>query len=207
MKLSRGLITLLAIGLVVLALLGWFVGGYNGLVTQRNKVEKAEAQLQSAYQRRFDLVPNLVESVKGAQAQEQKVFGDIAAARTQYGNAKTTEDKLIASQQYESALSRLLVVVENYPDLASNQTVQNLMVQLEGTENRIKVERDNYSSVATDYNTMIQRFPRNILAGLFGFDRKPLYASDQGADVSPKVDLTPAPTAPTNTTTQPAPAQ
>jgi len=205
MKLSRGLMTLGIVGVLVLAMLGWFVGGYNGLVTQRNKVDKAAAQLQSAYQRRFDLVPNLVESVKGAQAQEQKVFGDIAAARTKYGNATSTEDKLAASQQYESALSRLLVVVENYPDLASNQTVQNLMIQLEGTENRIKVERDNYSSVATDYNTMIQRFPRNILANLFGFDEKKLYTADTGADVAPKVQLTqPTPATPTTTETAPA---
>lgn len=190
MKLSKGLITLGVVGVVVLSLLGWFVGGYNGMVTQRNKVDQASAQLASAYQRRFDLVPNLVESVKGAQAQEQKVFGDIAAARTQYGNAKTTDEKLAASQQYESALSRLLVVVENYPELRSTETVQNLMIQLEGTENRVKVERDNYSAVATTYNTMIQRFPKNILAGMFGFDEKKLYIADAGAETAPKVDLT-----------------
>ncbi|MBL8122380.1 LemA family protein [Candidatus Saccharibacteria bacterium] len=190
MKLSKGMMIFAVVGVVVLALLGWLVGGYNGLVTQRNKVDQAAAQLASAYQRRFDLVPNLVESVKGAQAQEQKVFGDIAAARTQYGNAKTTDDKLAASQQYESALSRLLVVVENYPDLASTQTVQNLMIQLEGTENRIKVERDNYSAVATSYNTMIQRFPRNVLAGMFGFDKRDLYTAETGAETAPKVNLT-----------------
>ena len=190
MKLSKGLITLGVVGVVVLSLLGWFVGGYNGMVTQRNKVDQASAQLASAYQRRFNLVPNLVESVKGAQAQEQKVFGDIAAARTQYGNAKTTDEKLAASQQYESALSRLLVVVENYPELRSTETVQNLMIQLESTENRIKVERDNYSAVATTYNTMIQRSPKNILAGMFGFDEKKLYTADAGAETAPKVDLT-----------------
>lgn len=190
MKLSKGMMTLGIVGVLVLSLLGWFVGGYNGLVTQRNKVEQAAAQLDSAYQRRFDLVPNLVESVKGAQAQEQKVFGDLAAARTQYGGAKTTEDRLAASQQYESALSRLLVVVENYPELRSVETVQNLMIQLEGTENRIKVERDNYSAVATTYNTMIQRFPKNILAGMFGFDKKDLYTAQTGAENAPKVNLT-----------------
>ena len=190
MKLSKGMMTLGIVGVLVLSLLGWFVGGYNGLVTQRNKVDQAAAQLDSAYQRRFDLVPNLVESVKGAQAQEQKVFGDLAAARTQYSGARTTEDRLAASQQYESALSRLLVVVENYPELRSVETVQNLMVQLEGTENRIKVERDNYSAVATTYNTMIQRFPKNILAGMFGFDKKGLYTAQTGAENAPKVNLT-----------------
>ena len=103
---------------------------------------------------------------------------------------ETTEDRLAASQQYESALSRLLVVVENYPELRSVETVQNLMIQLEGTENRIKVERDNYSAVATTYNTMIQRFPKNILAGMFGFDKKDLYTAQTGAENAPKVNLT-----------------
>lgn len=190
MKISKGLLTLGIVGVVVLVLLGWVVGGYNGLVTARNNVNKAAAQLDSAYQRRFDLVPNLVESVKGAQAQEQKVFGDLAAARAKYSGAATTDDKLAAAGEYNSALSRLLVVVENYPELKSNETVQNLMVQLEGTENRIKVERDNYSSAATDYNTMIQKFPKNILAGMFGFKEKTLYTADNGASTAPKIDLT-----------------
>lgn len=190
MKLSKGMTILAVLGVLFLSLLGWFVGGYNGMVTQRNKVDQAAAQLDSAYQRRFDLVPGLVESVKGSQLQEQKVFGELAAARTQYGGAKTPEDRLAAAGQYESALSRLLVVVENYPQLTSNQNVQNLMVQLEGTENRVKVERDNYSAVATQYNTMIQRFPKNILAGLFGFDKKDLYRAQTGAENAPKVDFT-----------------
>lgn len=194
MKLSKGLITLVAVGVVILALLGWTVAGYNSMVTMRNNVNQATAQLDSAYQRRFDLVPNLVESVKGAQAQEQKVFGDLATARTKYGSAQTADDRLAASTQYESALSRLLVVVENYPDLKSTQTVQDLMVQLEGTENRVKVERDNYSAVATTYNTAIQRFPRNVLAGLFGFKEKDLYKADAGAFTAPKVNLTPSTT-------------
>lgn len=190
MKVSKGLITLGVVGVVVLAVIGWVVGGYNGLVTQRNAVDNSFAKVDSAYQRRFDLVPNLVESVKGAQAQEQKVFGDLATARTKYGNASSAEDRVAAASQYESALSRLLVVVENYPDLKSNETVQNLMIQLEGTENRIKVERDNYSTEVTKYNTSIQKFPRNILAGVFGFDKKTVFQSDSGASSAPKVDLT-----------------
>lgn len=190
MKLSKGLLTLGIVGVVVLIIVGWMVGSYNSMVGQRNDVDKALSYVDSAYQRRFDLVPNLVESVKGAQAQEQKVFGDLAAARTKYGNASTAEDRVAAAGQYESALSRLLVVVENYPDLRSNETVQNLMVQLEGTENRIKVERDNYSTVVTNYNTSIQRFPRSVLAGMFGFDKKDVYKADSGAGTAPKVDLT-----------------
>lgn len=198
MKFSKGLIVLVVVGVFILSMLGWMVGGYNSMVTMRNKVNQATAQLDSAYQRRFDLVPNLVESVKGAQAQEQKVFGDLATARTNYGNAQTADDRLTASTQYESALSRLLVVVENYPELTSTQTVQDLMVQLEGTENRVKVERDNYSAVATEYNTAIQRFPRNILAGLFNFNEKDLYKADAGASAAPKVNLTPTTTNTTN---------
>ncbi len=188
-NLSKGLIALLAVGVIVLGLVGWAVSGYNSLVGQRNQVDKAMAQLDSAYQRRFDLVPNLVESVKGAQNQEQEVFGDLAEARTKYAGAETAEERMATTGQYESALGRLLVVMENYPELKSTQTVQDLMTQLEGTENRIKVERDNYSTVATDYNTMIQRFPRNILAGMFGFEKKDLYTADTGASTAPKVDL------------------
>lgn len=193
MKLSKGLIVLGIVGVLVLSLLGWFVGGYNDMVTQRNKVDTAFSKVDSAYQRRFDLIPNLVESVKGAQAQEQKVFGDLANARARYSGAQTQEAKIAAATQTESALSRLLVVVENYPELRSNETVQNLMVQLEGTENRIKVERDNYSETANTYNTSIQRFPRNLLAGLFNFEKKPLFESNSGADIAPDVDLTPTP--------------
>lgn len=197
---SKKLIILLSVGLGLLAVLGWLTGTYNNLITQRNNVDNALAKIDSAYQRRFDLVPNLVESVKGAQAQEQKVFGDLAAARAQYSGAATPEQRLQAAGQYESALSRLLVVVENYPDLKSNETVQNLMVQLEGTENRIKVERDNYSDAVTQYNTAIQRFPRNIVANMFGFDKRDVYQAATGADVVPKVNLT-------TPTTQTAPTQ
>lgn len=184
------MMALAIIGVIALFIGSWFVGGYNSLVTQRNKVDNALALLDSAYQRRFDLVPNLVESVKGAQTQEKAVFTAIAEARTKYGNAGTVEQRMSATNDYESALSRLLVVVENYPDLKSTQTVQDLMVQLEGTENRIKVERDNYSTAATTYNTSIQKFPRNILAGMFGFEKKDLYKADTGASTAPKVNLT-----------------
>lgn len=190
MKFSKGMKITAIVGVVVLLLGGWLASGYNGMVTQRNKVDKALAQLDSAYQRRFDLVPNLVESVKGAQAQEQKVFSDLANARSRYAGASTAASKAQAATEYDGALSRLLAVVENYPQLTSTQTVQDLMVQLEGTENRVKVERDNYSAVATDYNTMIERFPRNILASIFGFDKRELYKADSGASSSPKVDLT-----------------
>lgn len=206
MKLSKGLIGLILVGVLALSIFGWLTGTYNHLVGQRNNVDNALAKVDSAYQRRFDLVPNLVESVKGSQLQEQKVFKDLADARSKYSGAGSAEDRVAAAGEYNSALSRLLVVVENYPELKSNQNVQNLMVQLEGTENRIKVERDNYSNTVTEYNTNIQRFPRNIVAGLFGFDKRDVYKADSGAGTAPKVDLT-TPTTTTTTTTTTTDAQ
>lgn len=189
MKLSRGLIISAVIGIIILILVGWVAGGYNSLVGQRNNVDNKLAALNSAYQRRFDLVPQLVNVAQSAQIQEQKVFGDIADARTRYSGASTPEARAQAGSQLDGVLSRLLVIVENYPQLSSNQTLQNLMIQLEGTENRVKVERDNYSTAATGYNTSVQRFPTNILAGMFGFDKKPLFEAQSGAENAPEVDL------------------
>ena len=201
-NISRKLLALGVAAFLVLSVGGWLAGTYNNLIGQRNNVDNALAKVDSAYQRRFDLVPNLVESVKGSQLQEQKVFKDLADARSKYSGAGNAEDRVAAAGEYNSALSRLLVVVENYPELKSNANVQNLMVQLEGTESRIKVERDNYSNTVTEYNTNIQRFPRNIVAGLFGFEKRDVYKADSGAGTAPKVDLTtPSSTTTTTTTT------
>ncbi len=202
MKGSKRLITLGIVGFFLLAVGGWMVGSYNALVGLRNGVDNAIGKLDSAYQRRFDLVPQLVETAKGAQIQEQKVFGDLAAARAKYSGASSPEQRVQAAGQYESALSRLLVVVENYPELKSNDVLKGLMVQLEGTENRIKVERDNYTDAVTSYNNNVQRFPRAIVAGLFGFDKKEVYKATSGAEVAPNVNFTNQ----TNTTQQTAPA-
>lgn len=205
MKLSSKLIVLGIVGFFLLAIGGWVAGSYNALVGLRNDVDRSIGKLDSAYQRRFDLVPQLVEVAKGAQLQEQKVFGDLAEARTRYSSGSTAEARVAAAGQYESALSRLLVIMENYPQLSSNATLNNLMIQLEGTENRIKVERDNYTDTVALYNNNVQRFPRAIIAALFGFDAKTVYKATQGADVAPKVDFT---TRQQNTTTpQTAPAQ
>ena len=199
---SRKLLILGVLAFLVLSTLGWLAGTYNHLVGQRNNVDNALAKVDSAYQRRFDLVPNLVESVKGSQLQEQKVFGDLASARAKYSGAGNAEDRVAAAGEYNSALSRLLVIVENYPELKSNQNVQNLMVQLEGTENRIKVERDNYSTAVTEYNTNVQRFPRNIVAALFGFDKRDVFKANDEASTAPKVDFTPTTTTTTPQTTE-----
>lgn len=204
MKLSKGIIALIVAGGLLFLVGGWIAATRNGFVTKSNAVTQAEGNLASAYQRRFDLIPGLVESVKGSQLQEQKVFGDLADARSRYAGASTNEQRIQAGEQTNSALGRLLVVMENYPQLTSNQNVQNLMVQLEGTENRVKVERDNYTKAVTDYNNAVQVFPGNIVAGLFGYDKKQVYTAQNGAEQAPKVDFTPD--TPTTTEATPAPA-
>lgn len=183
---------LVAVGVVValLVIIGGILGGfYNSFITKSKAVDNQWAQVEAQYQRRFDLIPNLVEATKGTLKQEQKVFGMIADARTKYSGAATTQDKIAAQKQMDFALSRLLVIVENYPQLKSNETIQQLMVQIEGTENRISVERRRYNDLATEYNTGIARFPGVMFAGIFGFKDKPLFKSEAGAEKSPKVNL------------------
>ncbi|MCX6779443.1 MAG: LemA family protein [Candidatus Magasanikbacteria bacterium] len=175
--------------LVVVIIVGYLVGTYNGLVKGREGVDAAWAQVEAQYQRRFDLVPNLVESVKGVMKQEQKVFGDLAEARTRYAGAQTSEDKVGAANQMEGALARLLVVMENYPQLKSAEATQTLMAQLEGTENRISVERSRYNETVKNYNVSVKVFPRNILAGWFGFSTRTMFQAAEEAATAPKVNL------------------
>ncbi|MCX6005821.1 MAG: LemA family protein [Chloroflexi bacterium] len=162
---------------------------YNGLVTKSQAIDAQWAQVETQYQRRFDLIPNLVNSVKGMMKQEQAVFDAIAQARTQYGSATTVDAKAVAAGQVESALGRLLAIVENYPELKSSQNVTTLMDELAGTENRISVERQRYNELVKDYNTQIKTFPTNMLAGMFGFTEKQYFQSVSGAAQPPKVEL------------------
>jgi LemA protein len=184
---------LVIVGVVVvlgLCVLGSAVTTYNSLVTLEQDVANKQAQVEVVLQRRFDLIPNLVNSTKGVLTQEQKVFGDIADARTRYaGTQAGTTDRVDAANQLESSLSRLLVIVENYPDLKSNQTVQDLMTELAGTENRISVERQRYNESVTTFNTKIKTFPTNLFAGMFGFKAKSLFEAVSAADTAPVVDL------------------
>ena len=177
---------LIALGVIV-AIGLYLVGFYNNLVIAREKVDNQWAQVQTAYQRRFDLIPNLVETVKGVAKQEQQVFGDIADARTRYAGAQTPESKVAAANQLESGLSRLLVIVENYPQLKSSESYQTLMAQLEGTENRINVERQRFNDAVRDYNLAIKRFPGSILAGGFGFTERAYFEAAQPAQTAPAV--------------------
>lgn len=165
------------------------VSSYNSFVSGDEKVTGQWSQVENQLQRRFDLVPNLVSTVKGIAGQEQKVFGDIAEARTRYSGASNTNDKALYASQYESALSRLLVIAENYPVLKSSDSYNNLMVQLEGTENRIAVERMKYNDLVRDFNVKVKRFPSNVVAKIFGFSEKQYFEVADEAKSVPKVDF------------------
>jgi LemA protein len=165
------------------------VGSYNGLVGREAAVDQSFADLDAQLQRRNDLIPNIVSAVRAALKQEQAVFGEIARARQGYAGARTIDEKAKASTQVESALARLLVIVEQYPQLRSNDNIRDLQVQLEGTENRVAQARREYNGVATSYNVNIRQFPRSIIAGLFGFDRKPLFNAQPAARNAPQVNL------------------
>ncbi|MBU0646905.1 LemA family protein [Patescibacteria group bacterium] len=181
------IIVLTAIAVVVVAIVFYGWGVYNKIVTANEAVNGQWAQVETQFQRRFDLIPNLVETVKGAMQQEQKVFGDLAEARTRYAGAKTADAKAEAVGGVESAFARLLVVMENYPQLKSVETTQTLMAQLEGTENRVSVERKRFNDLARDFNVMIKRFPAKLFASSFGFSEKKYIQSVAGAENAPAV--------------------
>lgn len=172
---------------VLALLLVWSVSTYNNFITQSNSIDAQWKQVEVQYQRRYDLIPNLVNSTKGLMAQEQKVFGDIAQARTKYGQAQNPEAKVQAANQLDSALSRLLVVVENYPQLKSDQAVLSLMDELSGTENRIAVERRRYNDQVRAFNTSIATFPGNVFAGVFGFKPRTYFNATTGSENAPQV--------------------
>lgn len=187
---KSALITLGVIAAIVLFVGMWWMGTYNALVTQNQAVSTSWSNVQTQYQRRFDLVPNLVAATKGALQQEQSVFGAIADARTHYaGAAPGSNDQVQATSQYDSAISRLLVIMENYPQLASLQNVRDLTTELAGTENRIQVARDRYNDQVMSYNVLVQRFPSSIVAGISGFQTRDLFQADQGAATAPVVNL------------------
>lgn len=182
----------LVVGIIIAAILVIavaFFSYYNRFVTASEGVDNQWAQVETQYQRRFDLIPNLVESVKGIMKQEQAIFGQIAEARTRYAGAATVNDKVAAADEVESALSRLLVIMENYPELKSAENVTTLMAQLEGTENRVAVERGRYNDAVRGYNIMVKRFPGSFFAGLFGFGERNYFAAASGAENSPEVNF------------------
>ena len=197
--------------LVVLLILAFVVGSAyvsrrNQMAIKREAVNAAWAQVDVVLQRRADLIPNLVQTVKGYAVQEQTVFGDIAAARAAMMGAKTPADKIAANGQLDSALSRLMVIVENYPQLKSDQNFMRLQDELAGTENRIAVERKRYNDTVQDYNTYISLFPNSLVASFAGFARNDAYfKTEEGARQAPKVNFDYSKPAPAPAPT-PAPA-
>lgn len=186
-------IALIVVGVIVLILFafgGKYVSVRNELVTQQEAVKAQWAQVESALQRRADLIPNLVSTVKGFAQHETEVFKDIADARAALINGHTPQDKIAANDQLSGALSRLLVVAENYPQLKSNENFLRLQDELSGTENRINVERRKYNEAIQTYNTALQLFPNNIVASMSGFARNDAYFKTQpGAEQAPKVQF------------------
>jgi LemA protein len=160
---------------------------YNSLVAMNESVDTQWAQVEVQYQRRFDLIPNLVASVNKVMTQEKDIFIAIAEARKGYSGARTTDEKAVAAGQLEGALGRLLVIAENYPALKSSDAVQSLMSQLEGTENRVSVERMRYNDIVKGYNVKVKSFPGNLLAKMFGFEARKMFEADKSAATAPKV--------------------
>jgi LemA protein len=191
---KTGTIVLVVVAVIALLVGGMFVSGRNQMVTKNEAVKSAWAQVDVVLQRRADLIPNLVETVKGFAAQEQTVFHDIASARSALLGAQTPADKIAANGQLDGALGRLLLIVENYPQLKSNENFLRLQDELAGTENRIAVERKRYNDTLQDYNTFIGLFPNNIFAGWAGFQRNNAYfTASESSREAPKVQF-PAPT-------------
>ena len=208
-----GIVILVIILIVAFVLGSAFVSRRNQMAIKRESVNAAWSQVDVVLQRRADLIPNLVETVKGYAVQEQVVYGEIARARSALLNAGTPAEKIAANGQLDSALGRLLVIVENYPQLKSNENFMRLQDELAGTENRIAIERRNYNQAVQDYNTYISLFPNSLVASIAGFTRNDAYfKTEPGARQAPKVNFdypknpgaeTPAPAKPAPT---PAPA-
>jgi LemA protein len=209
---GKALIALIAVvvilGLIVLAFFGMYVSTKNTLVQRNEAVKSAWSQVDVVLQRRADLIPNLVETVKGYAKQEQTVFGDIAKARSALLSPGTPQQKIAANGQLDGALGRLLLVVENYPQLKSNENFMRLQDELAGTENRIAVERKRYNDTLQDYNTYVQQFPNSVFAGWAGFKPNDAYFhASEGSRVAPKVNFSSPSTSSPQTGTQPAPTK
>ena len=185
---KTGIVILVILLILALVLGSFYVGRRNQMAIKREAVNAAWSQVDVVLQRRADLIPNLVETVKGYAMQEQAVYGEIARARSALLNASTPAEKIAANGQLDSALGRLLVIVENYPQLKSNENFMRLQDELAGTENRIAIERRNYNQAVQDYNTYISLFPNSLVASMSGLTRNDAYfKADEGARQAPKV--------------------
>lgn len=184
---KKSITALVSIGIIIL--IGLFLASsYNSLVSQRETVNKANSKIEIALQRRYDLIPNIVNSTKGYMTHEKEIFTKIADARSKIGsNNKSTKQE--GESELSDAISRLLVIKENYPELKADSQVTALMSELEGTENRLFTARKDYNEIATNYNTSISTFPNNMIAKMFGFNKAELIESEKEAKTAPKVNL------------------
>jgi LemA protein len=187
--LKKSVIIIIAIVAVIGILIAIFAGGYNSLVSKEELVDSKFADIDTMLQRRLDLIPNLVNTVKGFASHETEVINSVTDARAKLAGASTVEEKATADSELSGALSRLLVVVENYPDLKSSENFRQLSDELAGTENRIAVSRRDYNEAVRDYNASIKKFPSNITAGMFGFEAKEYFEAKEGADNVPSVNF------------------
>ncbi|AGT44967.1 LemA family protein [Treponema pedis] len=196
--LKVGLIVVGVIAALIFFAYSFFGGSYNSMVTAEESVKSAWSQVENVYQRRLDLIPNLVNTVKGFASHEAKVFTDLAEARSKAGGVMQVSDEVLnnaesfekfqkAQSELGGALQRLLAITENYPELKSNENFLDLQSQLEGTENRIAVERKRYNETVQSYNVLIKRFPKNILANMYGFKEKQYFKADEQASKAPEV--------------------
>lgn len=175
---------------IILAVLGiMIVPSYNKFVTLEENVNQSYAQIDNQLQRRMDLIPNLVNTVKGFAEHEKEVIGDISDARSRLAGAQGPEEQAVANDELSGALSRLLVVVENYPDLKANENFRQLMDELAGTENRIGVARQDYNEEVATYNRQVKRFPGKLVASIFNYDEKEYFKADEAAEKAPEVDF------------------
>jgi LemA protein len=193
---KKGLVVLLVVAAVAIGLFGWFKSNYNNMVKMDEGVQAAWSQVENVYQRRADLIPNLVATVKGYASHEQQTLEGVVSARSKATQItldaeNLTPDKLAEYQKAQgelgAALGKLLAITENYPELKANENFLSLQSQLEGTENRIAVERKKFNEAARNYNTEIRQFPKNIVANLFGFEKKPYFEAAEGAQQAPVV--------------------
>lgn len=193
---KKSYVIIIAIVVVVVGIFGWATSAYNGMVTVEEEATTAFAKVQSAYQRRADLIPNLVETVKGYASHEQETLEGVVAARSKATQMTLDPEKMTPQKMKEfqaaqgelsSALGRLIAIQESYPDLKANENFRDLQVQLEGTENRINTERNQYNEAVQNYNVKIRRFPNSLFAGLFGFEKMQKFEAETGAEKAPQV--------------------
>ena len=177
------------VGIVLVVIVGWIVSTYNSLVQLRNKVKNAFAQIDAQLQRRFDLIPNLVETIKGYAGHEKEVLENVTASRSGYMNATSNEQKLEMNNQLTSTLKTLFAVAENYPDLKANTNFMSLQEELSKTEDKVVYARQFYNDAVTIYNNKLQMFPSNVVAGMFGFKEEALFNAVDEANQAPRVQF------------------